>query len=187
MLRQQRPDPGSGYCLCLADFLLPLESGKTDKIGVFAVTVDSEMEHSGDGDPYRRMLAQTLSDRLAEATAEKLHEEVRRKYWGYAPEEHLSIAEMHQEKFQGIRPAVGYPSMPDVSINFLIDSLLRMDEIGIRLTQSGMMIPHASVSGLMLAHPKARYFNIGTTGSDQLADYARRRNMNINEIRRFIK
>jgi len=167
MLRQQKPDPDSGYCLCLADFLLPLESGKTDRIALFAATVDAKTEYD---DPYRRMLAQTLADRLAEATVEKIHEEVREK-----------------DNFQGIRPAVGYPSMPDMSVNFILNDIIGMDDIGISLTESGMMRPHASVSGLMLHRPETRYFNIGNVGADQLADYARRRNVDVADIKRFIK
>ena len=137
-------------------------------------------------DPFRRMLVQTLADRLAEAAAEHMHEQVRRHYWGYAADEHLTIDELHQEKFQGIRPAVGYPSLPDTSINFVLDDLLGMKDIGIRLTESGMMTPHASVSGLMMAHPKARYFDVGKIGEDQLVDYARRRGIPVVLMRRFL-
>lgn len=110
--------------LCLSDFVRPLSSGITDKIGAFATTVDAEMERLYAEDDYKRMLVQTLSDRLAEATAEKLHEDVRKKLWGYAPDENLSVKDLHNEKYQGIRPAVGYPSLPDQSVNFLLDELL---------------------------------------------------------------
>jgi cobalamin-dependent methionine synthase I len=132
------------------------------------------------------MMAQLLADRLAEAAAEKLHESVRRDYWGYAPEEQLSVEALHQERFQGLRPAVGYPSLPDASINFLLDRVLGFPQIGIRLTESGAMRPHASVSGLMLAHPEARYFSVGKIGPDQLADYARRRGIPVEVARRFL-
>ena len=108
-------------------------------------------------------------------SAERMHEEVRKKYWGYATDEQLTIPEMLNEHWQGIRPAVGYPSLPDTSLNFVIDQLLNLSQIGIRLTESGAMKPHASVSGLMLAHPDARYFSIGKIGDDQLRDYALRR------------
>jgi cobalamin-dependent methionine synthase I len=144
------------------------------------------METDFDHDPYQKMMAQLLADRLAEAAAELLHLEVRRSYWGYAPDEQLSIGELHQEHYQGLRPAVGYPSLPDVSLNFVIDQLIDMKQIGIRLTESGAMRPHASVSGLMLAHPKARYFSIGKIGEDQLADYARRRGLPIELTRKFL-
>ena len=116
----------------------PLSQGKPDKVGVFATTVDEAMNHSRDEDVYRRMLAQVLSDRLAEGTAELMHLQVRKTYWGYAPDENLSMKDIHAERYQGIRPAVGYPSMPDTSVNFIIDSLLDMKRIGIRLTASGL-------------------------------------------------
>lgn len=140
-----------------------------------------------DNDAYRKMLSQVLADRLAEGTAELVHLQVRRHYWGYAPNEQLTIDEIHAEKYQGIRPAVGYPSMPDTSMNFLIDKLINMASIGIRLTESGMMQPHASTSGLMFAHPQARYFELGKIGDDQLVDYARRRQLPVSTIRRFLQ
>jgi len=127
-----------------------------------------------------------VADRLAEATAERLHEQVRKELWGYAADEQLSMEEMLVEHFQGIRPAVGYPSLPDVSLNFLLDQLLGFSQIGIRLTESGAMRPHASVSGLMLAHPKSRYFSIGKIGDDQLHDYAQRRGVPVELMRKFI-
>ena len=128
----------------------------------------------------------TLSDRLAEATAEKLHEEVRKHYWGYAPDEQLTIRELHAEHFQGIRPAVGYPSLPDQSVNFLIDHLLRLEDIGITLSENGAMHPHCSVSGFMFAHPQARYFSIGTISEEQLTDYAHRRSLPPAQMRKFL-
>lgn len=179
-LRQQAV--GSEY-LCLADFIAPRTS---NKIALFATSVDAGMETDFDHDPYQKMMAQLLADRLAEAAAERMHEEVRKHYWGYAKDEHLSISEMHQERFQGIRPAVGYPSLPDTSINFVLDSVLDMRQIGIRLTEHGAMRPHASVSGLMLAHPQARYFSVGKIGNDQLEDYARRRQMPVETMRKFL-
>ena len=129
---------------------------------------------------------QLLADRLAEAAAERMHELVRKDYWGYAPEEDLTVVEMHQERFLGIRPAVGYPSLPDASLNFVIDSLLDFSQIGVRLTEHGAMKPHASVSGLMMAHPQAHYFSIGKIGEDQLRDYARRRGLPVEYLRRFL-
>ena len=132
------------------------------------------------------MLAQTLADRLAEATVERLHQQVRTQWWGYAPDEHLTVEQMLREDFQGIRPAVGYPSMPDTSMNFLLDRLLDMKTIGIRLTASGMMMPHASVSGLMFAHPAAHYFNLGKIDETQLRDYAHRRGIPVELMRRFL-
>ena len=189
-LRQQQSD--TDY-LCLSDFISP-QNHSTDscllspvsQIGVFATSVSHGLETDFDADPYQKMMMQLLADRLAEATAERMHEEVRKRYWGYAKDENLSIPEMQIEKFQGIRPAVGYPSLPDTSLNFVLDELLDMKQIGIRLTESGAMKPHASVSGLMLAHPKALYFSIGKIGEDQLCDYARRRGLPVEVCRKFL-
>ena len=189
-LRQQQGKPPY---LCLSDFispqiisltshLLPL----TSRLGIFATSADIGLETDFDADPYQKMMAQLLADRLAEAAAERMHEQVRKDIWGYAKDEHLTIPEMLVEKFQGIRPAVGYPSLPDTSLNFVIDELIDMKQIGIRLTESGAMKPHASVSGLMMAHPQARYFNLGKIGEDQLEDYARRRGLPVEVCRKFL-
>lgn len=199
-LRQQQPVGTEGCCLALADYLRPVDylhnSGcpcpacrrplLNDVMGVFATTIDWGMETDFDHDPYEKMMAQLLADRLAEATAERLHEQVRKQWWGYATDEQLSIEEMTTEQWQGIRPAVGYPSLPDTSLNFLLDDLLDMKQIGIRLTESGAMKPHASVSGLMIALPQARYFTVGKIGDDQLRDYARRRGLPYEALRRFL-
>jgi len=190
-LRQQQ---ASGDHLCLADFVAPkgyssITSGVsllTTKIGLFATSADSGMEKDFDHDPYQKMMAQLLADRLAEAAAERLHEEVRKSYWGYAADEQLTIDAMLQNRFRGIRPAVGYPSLPDSSINFILDDLLDMQQIGITLTESGAMRPHASVSGLMMAHPQARYFTVGHIGTDQLTDYARRRQLPVATVQKFL-
>ena len=175
-LRQQQGEPPY---LCLADFICPLNKSHSTfhiphstkslphstKIGLFATSVDMGLETDFSSDAYQKMLAQLLADRLAEAAAERVHEQVRKEFWGYAKDEQLTIPEMLIEKFQGIRPAVGYPSLPDASLNFK---------------------PHASVSGLMLAHPKAHYFSIGKIGEDQLRDYARRRGLPIEVCRKFL-
>ena len=186
MLRQQRKADDGEPNMCLADFVRPLSQGIPDHIGVFATSIDSAVEYDFCDDDFQRMLAQTLADRLAEATAEVLHLQVRRSLWGYAPDEQLSIEQLLREDFQGIRPAVGYPSMPDTSINFIIDRLIDIKRIGIRLTESGAMKPHASVSGLMFAHPKARYFDIGKIDEEQLRDYAQRRHTPVELMRRFL-
>ena len=190
-LRQQQGNPPY---LCLSDFLPPhiistdscLLTPDSSKLGVFATSVSLGLETDFDSDPYQKMMAQLLADRLAEAAAERMHEQVRKEYWGYAKDEKLSIPDMLVEKFQGIRPAVGYPSLPDTSLNFVLDDLIDMKQIGIRLTESGAMKPHASVSGLMLAHPQTRYFSIGKIGEDQLRDYARRRGLPLELCRRFL-
>ena len=184
-LRQQMKREGDFY-VCLADFVRPRSQNIKDKVGIFATTVDTSVESLYPDDAYRKMLAQTLADRLAEATAEKLHEEVRKHHWGYAPDESLTMRQLHKEEFQGIRPAVGYPSLPDQSVNFILDELLDMKQIGILLTENGMMMPHASVSGLMMAHPASRYFSVGKIDEEQLKDYASRRGMPVDEMRRFL-
>lgn len=163
MLRQQKVQEAGKPLLSMADFVRPLAQGVRDEIGLFCTTVDAAIEYYED-DPYLRMMAQTLADRLAEATAERINDEM-----------------------PGIRPAVGYPMMPDMSMNFVLDSILDMKQIGITLTTSGMMQPHASVSGMILPNPGAVYFNIGTIGDDQLEDYAQRRGMSLEEIRRFVR
>ncbi len=178
-LRQQQPN---SEFLCLADFIHP----ESDRIGVFATMVDMGLETDFDHDDYMKMMAQLLADRLAEATAEKMHQEVRKRYWGYAPDEQLTMQQLHAEQFLGIRPAVGYPSLPDTSMNFVIDELIGLQQIGIRLTASGAMKPHASVSGFMIANPQARYFALGKIGEDQLADYARRRGLPLEVMRKFL-
>lgn len=185
MLRQQKVIPGKPN-LCLADFIRPASSGIKDAIGLFATSVDAAFTSNNEEDPYQRMLSQTLADRLAEATAEKFHEDVRKKYWGYATDEQLTIKDLLAERYQGIRPAVGYPSIPDTSMNFLLYELLDMKGIGINLTESGMMVPHASVSGFMFAHPQSRYFDLGKIDDEQLEDYAYRRNKPVEELRKYL-
>lgn len=187
MLRQQHPTETGAPNLCLADFVRPQISGVKDRVGAFCTTVDGESTCAYKHDEYLSLLSQVVSDRLAEATAEKMHQEVRKKYWGYASDEHLSIEQLHREEYQGIRPAIGYPSLPDVSVNFLLDRLLDMGQVNIRLTESGMMTPHSSVSGFMFAHPQARYFDLGKIGEDQLVDYAHRRGLPKELVRRFLQ
>ena len=205
-LRQQHAGK-AGYTLCLSDFVRERKSQDlrtsfgtppplrgtpsinrggvidiTSTIGIFATTISLPSEE----DSTLNFQLSTLSDRLAEATAEKMHEEVRKHYWGYAKDENLTMRELHAERFQGIRPAVGYPSLPDQSINFLLNQLLGFEDIGITLSENGAMQPHCSVSGLMFAHPKAHYFSIGAIGEDQLIDYAQRRGLPKEQIERFL-
>lgn len=186
MLRQQTPGR-DGLCLCLSDFIRPKSMLKQDKIGIFATSAHIDERQQLPDDDYNKMLIQTVLDRLAEAGAEKLHQETRTTYWGYAPNEHLTISQLHQEKFQGIRPAIGYPCLPDISINRIIDRIIDFASIGVTLTSSAMMQPHASVSGFMISLPQARYFSIGKIDETQAADYARRRNMTVNEIKKYIQ
>jgi 5-methyltetrahydrofolate--homocysteine methyltransferase len=179
MLRQQAKKEEDVY-KSLADYILPASEGRTDYIGFFAVTAGAGADYlkqklESEGDTYTSMLLQSLTDRLAEATAEYLHEKVRREYWGYAPDESLSFPDLLRVKYRGIRPAVGYPSIPDQLMNFEVDKLLNFSKIGISLTENGAMYPTASVSGLYLAHPDSSYFMIGAIDKEQLNDYARRR------------
>lgn len=186
MLRQQHPTREGQPNLCLADFIRPAGSGQKDTIGIFAATMPHTHETQANDDPYQKMMVQTLADRLAEATAELMHLQVRRHLWGYAPDEQLTMPQLLNGAYQGIRPAVGYPSLPDTSVNFIIDQLIGFSTIGIRLTESGMMVPRASVSGFMFAHPQAHYFDLGKIGDDQLHDYARRRGLPAELMRRFL-
>lgn len=183
LLRQQHTRAGEPN-LCLSDFISP----RGDKIGLFATSVSPLFAETGKDDTYRSLLTQTIASRLAEAAATLLHSDVRRRaeLWGYAPDESLTPQELNAEKYQGIRPAVGYPSLPDQSVIFIIDKLLGLNEAGIALTPNGAMIPHASVCGLMLAHPAARYFSVGKISDEQLHDYARRRSLPLDYLHRFL-
>lgn len=194
LLRQQRvAKPDSPY-LCLADFVSPQKPVQNNikalpvanVLGVFATAVDAAMENLYAEDDYRHMLVQTLCDRLAEAAAEKIHEDVRRHYWGYAPDESLTTQELFAEKYQGRRPAVGYPSLPDQSFIFLLDKAVDFGKIGISLTENGMMQPHAAVAGLMFGHPAAQHFSVGPIDEVQLNDYAKRRGESPEFMRRFL-
>ena len=185
MLRQQHPST-DGFCYSLSDFL----AEKNDFCGAFVTTVlgVEEMAEKFDkeDDVYTSILIKTLADRLAEAAAEWLHFKVRREIWGYATDEKLSIKEMLQTKYQGIRPAVGYPSLPDQSIIFDLDGILKFNEIGVSLTENGAMFPNASVCGLYFAHPKSKYFMIGKIDENQLADYAQRRGKTSEELKKWL-
>jgi 5-methyltetrahydrofolate--homocysteine methyltransferase len=189
-LRQQKKNDKNEY-FCLSDFIYSRESGKKDYIGAFAVTAgdgadEAMRRYEETGDDYSALLMKSLLDRLAETTTEWVHERIRREYWGYAADEQLSIAELFAVKYQGIRPAVGYPSIPDQTTNFLLHKLLATDEIGISLTENGVMYPNASVSGLYFAHPESKYFSIGEIDEEQVVDYARRKNVKPEEIRKFL-
>lgn len=184
-LRQQTAG-SNGYCLCMSDFIRPKEKGP-DRIGIFACSTDKEMEETYAEDEYRHLLQQTIADRLAEATAERMHEMVRKDLWGYAPDENLQPEELFLEKYAGKRPAVGYPSIPDQSICFLIDRILNLQQIGISLTESGAMKPHASTCGFLFSHPETTHFSVGKVEEDQLRDYARRRGMAYEDMIKYIR
>jgi 5-methyltetrahydrofolate--homocysteine methyltransferase len=158
---------------------------------MFAVTAGlgvekKERQFLADHDDYSAIMLKALADRLAEAFAERLHQRVRTEFWGYAPDEALSNEELIAEKYRGIRPAPGYPACPDHRVKRQMFEVLKAAEIGMGLTESLAMTPAASVSGFYLAHPEARYFNVGRIGDDQVADWARRTGMDEGEARRAL-
>ena len=190
MLRQQRTNADADPCLCLADFVAPLSSGVVDSIGAFAVTAgigadEVSRRFEAELDDYHSIMAKSLADRLAEAFAEWLHAKVRRE-WGYGRSESLSNEDLIAEKYRGIRPALGYPACPDHSDKPTLFELLGAREIGMDLTSNFAMTPPASVAGLYLAHPRARYFGVGKIGRDQVADYAARRRADIKQVERWL-
>ncbi len=190
-LRQQVKKTGTGEAFyALADFIAPKTTGIRDHIGAFAATAGIGMEEAirhVDNDTYKVMLLKTLADRLAEAFTEVLHAKVRRQYWGYAPDENLSPEDILAAKYRGIRPAPGYPACPDHTEKITLFKLLNAQALtGIKLTETFMMMPAASVCGLYLAHPAARYFPIGQIDNAQLEDYARRKSMPIAEARQWL-
>lgn len=185
-LRQQTIHKDDMPHLCWADFIAPYGVEGPHQLGLFISCVQQEMETLYQDDEYMHMLVQTLSDRLAEAATEKMHEEVRKIYWGYAPGEMLTPKELFAEQYIGRRPAIGYPSLPDQSLMFLLDELLECSVIGMQLTSNGMMIPHASVAGLMFSHPACSHFSIGKIDEEQLEDYSHRRGIQVEEMRKFL-
>jgi 5-methyltetrahydrofolate--homocysteine methyltransferase len=191
MLRQQEVIADGKPNRSLADFIAPIDSGVPDYLGAFAVTAGIgadrlarafEAEH----DDYHAIMSKALADRLAEAFAEYLHAKARRD-WGYGAGEALSEDDLIAEKYQGIRPAFGYPACPDHSEKPRLFDLLGARDIGMDLTESFAMTPAASVSGLYFSHPQARYFNIQRVGRDQLEDYARRKGMSVEEAERWLR
>ena len=170
--------------LCLSDFVAPDSEGITDYTGLFAVKADiteEGVDHTR-GDDYETIIMRILSDRLAEAAAEFLHEKVRREYWGYAPDEALTPAGLFKLEYRGIRPAPGYPACPDHTEKGSIFELLdATNRIGISLTENYSMVPPSSVCGYIFNHPASVYFNVGTIGGDQLSDYAARKGMTRDE------
>ncbi|WP_109471715.1 methionine synthase [Ornithinimicrobium cavernae] len=183
-LRQQKQR--SNRYAALADFVAP----EGDHIGGFAVAIhgahELAMQFKEDLDDYSAILAQALSDRLAEAFAEWLHRLVRTDLWGYAPEEQLEIAELVKERYDGIRPAPGYPAQPDHTEKRTLFRLLGADEVGLELTESCAMTPTSAVSGLYIAHPEAVYFAVGKLDRDQVKDYAARKDWSLEEAERWL-
>jgi 5-methyltetrahydrofolate--homocysteine methyltransferase len=190
MLRQQRARDDQAPTLCLADFVAPRESGVPDTVGAFAVTAGIGADELAAGfeaenDDYQAIMAKALADRLAESFAEWLHREARRAL-GYGADEALTNEELIDEKYRGIRPAFGYPACPDHSQKRVLFELLGAEEAGMKLTESCAMLPAASVSGLYFAHPRARYFNVGRVGRDQVESYAARQGRTLAEVERWL-
>jgi 5-methyltetrahydrofolate--homocysteine methyltransferase len=188
-LRNQEPKEKNVPNLSLSDYIAPESEGLTDWIGAFVVTADidkSEFDKFKDDD-YATIMIRILSDRIAEAAAEWLHEKIRREYWGYASQENLSVDDVLKLKYKGIRPAPGYPACPDHTEKQVIFDLLGAEKaIGARLTENFAMIPPASVSGYVFSHPGSTYFNLGKIASDQLKDYAKRKNFTIDEATKWL-
>lgn len=192
-LRQQaeKMDPYDPY-YCVSDFIAPAKSGVPDYIGQFAVTCGFGTDEmckvfEADNDDYSVIMAKALADRLAEAYAELLHEQMRKEYWGYAPDEALDAHALHQLKYQGIRPAPGYPSQPDhnekITMWNLLDAKART---GIELTDSLAMHPAASVSSLVFAHPKSEYFAVGKITKEQVTDYSKRKTADVEFVEKAL-
>lgn len=192
MLRQQTRKPTGKYNMCLADYIAPKSSGIPDYLGAFAVTAGLDIEKKvaefeSNNDDYFAIMLKALADRLAESFAEYMHRRVRKEFWGYATREDYSNEELIAEKYQGIRPAPGYPACPDHTEKAALFSLLNTTEqIGISLTENYAMLPAASVSGFYFSHPESRYFGIGKIGEDQLIDYAKRKHMDVNSLRHWL-
>jgi 5-methyltetrahydrofolate--homocysteine methyltransferase len=191
-LRQQAKKAPGQPNYCLTDFLAPTTTGIQDYLGAFAVTAGIGIEEhvarfEAQHDDYSAILLKALADRLAEALAERMHQRVRTEFWGYAKEEQLENEALIAEKYQGIRPAPGYPACPDHTEKESLFNLLKAEEkIGIKLTESFAMYPAASVSGWYFAHPESKYFGLGQIGKDQVEDFARRKNMRVETAERWL-
>ncbi len=190
-LRQQSQKAAGLPNYCLSDFIAPLESGKEDYLGGFAVTAGLGIEtllekYERDHDDYNSILVKALADRLAEAFAELMHERVRKEFWGYATDEHLDNEALIKEKYVGIRPAPGYPACPDHTEKATLFDLLDAGRAGITLTESYAMYPASSVSGWYFSHPESRYFPVGKLQKDQVVDYAKRKNMLLEDVERWM-
>jgi 5-methyltetrahydrofolate--homocysteine methyltransferase len=191
-LRQQKAKPAGQPHYSLADFIAPRNSGVSDWIGAFAVTAgigldEKVREFEARHDDYGSIMLKALADRLAEALAERMHERVRREFWGYAPEERFTNDQLVREDYRGIRPAPGYPACPDHTEKAKLWQMLDVERnASIRLTESFAMHPTASVSGWYFSHPEATYFAVGRIDTDQVEDYARRKGMTVKEAERWL-
>lgn len=191
-IRQQAEKESDEPYMCVSDFIAPRDTGMVDYIGAFAnsamgVEVMTEA-YKAAGDDYSYIMAEALADRLAEAFAEKLHEIVRREVWGYSKEESLDVDDLLKVKYQGIRPAPGYPSQPDHTEKSTMWSLMEVEaQVGMGLTESMAMLPAASVSGLYFAAPHSQYFAVGKITQDQVEDYAARKKMPVQDAERWLR
>lgn len=191
-LRKQGKQPAGRYNDCLADFIAPKSTGLNDYLGGFACTtgigIDEKVaEFEANHDDYSAIMLKALADRLAEALAEHLHLQVRKQLWGYTPDEALDNRALIKEQYQGIRPAIGYPASPDHTEKRILWDLLDIEaQTGIWLTESMAMVPTAAVSGLYFSHPDAHYFAVGKITRDQVADYAERKQMSLDEAERWL-
>ncbi len=191
-LRQQHKKSEGKEYLALSDFIAPENSGKQDYIGAFCVCTgfgadDLAKEYESQNDDYNAIMVKALADRLAEAFAEYLHKKVRTEYWGYSSDETLSNDELIKENYLGIRPAPGYPACPDHLEKLTIWDLLKVEEnIGVTLTESLAMWPTAAVSGYYFGNPKSKYFGVGKIDEDQLKDFAERKNVELDYVRKWL-
>jgi len=191
-LRNQEKKKAGIPNLCLSDFIVSKETGLTDYLGFFAVTTGLGIEEhikafEANDDDYQAIMLKVMADRLAEAFAERLHERVRKEFWGYASDEKLNMQKILREKYRGIRPAPGYPACPEHSEKRTIFDLLNVEEkTRIRLTENYAMYPAASVSGYYFAHPQAQYFNVGRLLPDQLEDYACRKGLPLEKVKKLL-
>jgi 5-methyltetrahydrofolate--homocysteine methyltransferase len=192
-LRQQSDKGPNRPCYALADFIAPADSGVADYLSCFAVTTGIGLKelvakYEVDHDDYSSIMAKALADRLAEALAETMHEQTRKEFWGYAPDEDFSNEALIRETYRGIRPAPGYPACPDHTEKGTLFDLLKVPEnIDLHLTENFAMFPTAAVSGFYFAHPEARYFSVGKIGRDQVENYARRKGMTVAEVERWLR
>jgi 5-methyltetrahydrofolate--homocysteine methyltransferase len=192
-LRNQEKKVAGTPNLSLADFIAPQETGIVDYIGIFAVTagigIEKWVKHYEDAlDDYSSFMLKILADRLAEAFAERLHERVRKEFWGYGSDENIPVSEMLREEYEGIRPAPGYPGCPEHSEKRTIFDLLEAGKnAGITLTENFAMYPAAAVSGYYFSHPFSRYFNLGKVSEEQVEDYAGRKNIPVEQAKKYLR
>jgi 5-methyltetrahydrofolate--homocysteine methyltransferase len=191
-LRQQNKKTAGQANYCLSDFIAPKSTGIADYIGGFAVTSGLGIEEhvaafEANHDDYNAIMLKALADRFAEAFAERLHQRVRQEFWGYAFNETLSNEELITEKYQGIRPAPGYPACPDHTEKDLLFKLLDATKnTGITLTESYAMYPTAAVSGWYFGHPESKYFGLGKINRDQVEEYSMRKGMDLEDMERWL-